>query len=186
MQRRKGVVFLVHMALSVNCFVGTLLHGSELPDVVRICNDAAEWPPFGYIDPENKEHIIGASTDILREIFNRQNLKIDIKLLPWKRCQSSVESGEYQILYDASRNLEREAKYHLSKPMYSIRHAFYYSRSKFPDGLEMKSVKDVERFSIGGVFGYNFGVYSFDISRVDQGSKTTEALLTKLGSPGGQ
>ena len=44
----------------------------------------------------------------------------------------------------------------------------------------MKSVKDVERFSIGGVFGYNFGVYSFDISRVDQGSKTTEALLTKL------
>ena len=151
----------------------------ELPDVVRICTDA-EWPPYDYKDPGNERKAVGATIDILHEIFKRGGLETDISIVPWKRCEIGVENGEYHMIIDLSKNAEREKKYLVSEPLYELNHVFYYDKGRYPDGPGIGSVKDVDGFSVGSILGYNLGIYKFDISKVDSGTKTIAKLLRKL------
>ena len=151
----------------------------ELPDVIEICTDA-EWPPYDYKDPRNKNKPVGATIDILHEIFKRRNMKIDIKILPWKRCEHRVERGQSHMIIDLSINPEREKKYLISDPLYELKHAFYYEKSRYPEGPDIRAVEDVNNFSVGSILGYNLDIYKFDISKVDSGAATIERLLKKL------
>jgi len=151
----------------------------ELPEVIRVCNDG-EWPPYGYKDPRNEEMAIGITVDILHEIFRRRNLKSEITIFPWKRCEYNVKKGKYQVITDISRNSEREKKYLVSDPIYEVHHAFYYDKTRYPDGPGIRTVEDVNRFSVGSVFGYDIDMYKFDITKVDSGTKTIDSLLKKL------
>jgi ABC-type amino acid transport substrate-binding protein len=84
----------------------SLSESDELPDVIQICTDA-EWPPYDNKDPQNKNKPVGATIDILHEIFKRRNMKIDIKILPWKRCEYRVETWQSHMIIDLSINPER-------------------------------------------------------------------------------
>jgi polar amino acid transport system substrate-binding protein len=156
-----------------------LSEADELPDVIQICTDA-EWPPYDYKDPQNKNKPVGATIDILHEIFKRRNMKIDIKILPWKRCEYRVETGQSHMIIDLSINPEREKKYLISAPLYELKHAFYYKKARYPDGPEIRTVEDVNMFSVGAILGYNLDIYKFDISKVDSGAVTIDRLLKKL------
>ncbi|MDM8548731.1 transporter substrate-binding domain-containing protein [Desulfobacterales bacterium HSG2] len=165
-------VFMYATVIPVSC-------ADELPEVIRICNDG-EWAPYSYKDPRNEERGIGISVDILHEILRRRNLKTEITIFPWKRCMYKVEKGEYQIITDSSRNSERERKYLISDPLYEVHHAFYYDKTRYPDGPGIRTVEDVNSFSVGAIFGYDLDMYKFDITKIDSGTKNIDSLLKKL------
>ncbi len=154
------------------------VYSDTINEPIIICNDG-EWPPYGYKDPNNEEKCIGVSVDIISEILSRKGLEFEVKIVPWKRCLKYVEHGKYHIVTDASRNPEREEKFLISDPIYFLRHGFFYEKSKFDD-LVIKTTQDVNKFTIGGVLGYNFGVYKFDTSKIDKGAIDSKVLLTKL------
>ena len=152
---------------------------SAADDTIRICNDG-EWPPYGYKDPVNDRRGIGITIDILHEIFRRQNLKIETTIFPWKRCENNVKKGEYQVVTDISKNPERVKTFLVSDPLYEVRHAFYYDKTRYPDGPPITTAEDVNRFSVGAIFGYDLNMYKFDITKIDSGTKTIDSLLKKL------
>ena len=90
-----------------------------------------------------------------------------------------VETGKSQIVIDASRNRKRETTFLFSEPIYTIRHGLFFEKRRF-DGSVIKTVQDVNKFTIGGILGYNFDVYKFDTSAIEQGTRTPKALLSKL------
>lgn len=156
------------------------VYSDSISEPIIICNDG-NWPPYGYKDPDNEKKCIGVSVDIISEILSRKGLESEVKTLPWKRCLAYVEFGKFHIVTDASRNPEREEKFLFSDPVYSLTHGFFYKKSNFDDSV-IKTTQDVNKFRIGGVLGYNFGVYKFDVSKIDQGALDIKALIAKLRS----
>jgi polar amino acid transport system substrate-binding protein len=127
--------------------------------VVRVCDDANEWPPYTYWLRENgrrTDRLTGYSTELIRLIASRRGLRLQIEMLPWKRCLESVRSGETLLLLNAIATPERRENYWLSSSIYETRLLALWSRSRHPDGLALPSQADLLPLRIGGLQGYSY------------------------------
>lgn len=164
------VFFIVIIPLNV--------YSESIIEPINICTDA-KWAPYAYEDSNNEQKAIGVSVDIISKILLNNQLKFKVKIMPWKRCLLSVKAGKYDVVIDASKNLEREKKFLFSEPVYYINHSFFYEKNKF-NNLNIKTNQELNDFKIGGIVGYNFDVYKFDTSKIYQGAKEPKILLAQL------
>ncbi|MDC8760545.1 transporter substrate-binding domain-containing protein [Janthinobacterium sp. hw3] len=129
---------------------------------IGICDDAAEWPPYIYYRREaggKTAEVRGNSLDVVAAIFARHGIRHTIRLLPWKRCLQELASGtQYQMLLSASSNPERLAAYHLSLPYYQTHYHYFYSRRTHPNGLDVRRQADLNRYTLGGIYGYAYSL----------------------------
>jgi polar amino acid transport system substrate-binding protein len=165
---------------------------SAMAQPLRICDDAAEWPPFMYYPRVNgqsdRSHVTGAVAELLKEVFKMLKMDYSVTLLPWKRCMSEVDNFDqtrrYEAFVNGSFNMERAEKYYLTTPLYSMHDGIFYSRTKYPKGFPLKKPSDLNRFTLCGVLGYNYEhLYSYGISRgkiIDTGTKTIAMALEKI------
>ncbi|MCJ8320375.1 MAG: transporter substrate-binding domain-containing protein [Colwellia sp.] len=149
---------------------------SSISQPVMICNDG-QWPPYGYLSKDGKS--IGISIDVITAIFQRENIRFKVITLPWKRCLHYVEIGKYHLVTDASINEKRLKAFIVSDVIYDINHGLFYQKNKFSEP-SFKTIDALEQYSIGGILGYNFSIYNFDTSKVDQSSTDAENLLAML------
>jgi polar amino acid transport system substrate-binding protein len=63
------------------------------------------YPPYCY--DENGE-VKGFGADLLREVFRRMDIPIQIKVLPWKRALKMVKDGKADAVFLAFKTDERE------------------------------------------------------------------------------
>lgn len=147
---------------------------------IRVCADVAGWPPFTYADPMRPERVIGASAELIGEVLQRAGYTPNIVLLPWSRCLAEVESGQVALALDVSASNEREAKFLLSSPYYSIDSALYYMRMRFPQGPRLERTEDLRAYRYCGLFGYNYTMYAIPETRIDSGAKSEASRFEKL------
>ena len=151
---------------------------------VRICEDSAEWPPYSYVAVENcqrTERVEGLAVDIAREILESKGVEFQLDLHPWKRCLHEVARGEqYQMVLSASSNEERRATYLFSEPYYETHPYYFYSKKQYPEGLQIQSLKDLARYTIGGIAGYNYEYLGVTSDQVNWESIDYRHLILKL------
>ncbi|MCU7374644.1 transporter substrate-binding domain-containing protein [Paucibacter sp. O1-1] len=153
---------------------GTALADTKLRGTtVRICDDAAEWPPYSYYRREagrKTAQLEGYSVDVITTIFAKHGIAFSIELLPWKRCLSELAAGQrYQMLLSASANPERRAGYLLSQPYYRTRYHYFYSRLRHPEGLRIEAPGDLNRYALGGINGYAYSrLEGVDLTRMQR------------------
>lgn len=147
---------------------------------IKICDDDGGWPPYTYADPKNKENVIGAATDIVKEILKRAGNVGKVTLMPWKRCLGEVESGASSMLINASYNDERAKKYLVSKPYYTIASGLVYLSSKFPQKPEIKTVDEMKKYKYCGLLGYNYDMYKLPAENLDMQAKDEDQRFKKL------
>lgn len=70
-------------------------------DAVRFCFVA--WPPYTRIEG-GQAH--GISVEVLREAARRAGLAASFDEMPWRRCLTEVEIGNYDAAMDGARRLE--------------------------------------------------------------------------------
>ena len=155
-------------------FVFFFIHGLIIPafagDIhdrtIHIADDSAEWPPYTYykrINGKKSDEIVGFSVDVIRDIFNNNNINFTITFLPWKRALLEVENGkQYQMLLSGSYSRERDKKYYLSKGYYSTTVYYFYSKKHHPDGMVINSTSDLKKYNIAGLRGYNYESYGIN------------------------
>lgn len=81
---------------------------SQIQFLSKISLATEEWPPFSFMNNETHE-IQGLSTDILKETFKMMGVKIEKNdLMSWARTQEMGYQGQYNAIYTASKNKERE------------------------------------------------------------------------------
>lgn len=136
--------------------------------VVRICNDIGEWPPYFYYqrnaDGSKSDKIAGATVDSLDAIFKKIGMTYEFKLIPWQRCLTYVEhfdeTKKYEMFSEAGVNSWRKKRYLITQePVYKRTNVFYYNTDKFPAGIKIKTVKDMERYRICVATGLSFERY---------------------------
>jgi polar amino acid transport system substrate-binding protein len=147
----------------------------------RACSDSAGWPPYSYQDPKDPKKAIGSTVEFLKDIAAKEGLDLKVELLEWESCTLKVKKGDYfQIMLDASDNERRSRDYLKTQPLYELEQRFFYSKARYPMGPGISKQVDAKKFRICGIKGYNFGVYDFKSSLVDQGVTTAKALFNKL------
>jgi polar amino acid transport system substrate-binding protein len=150
---------------------------------LAICDDINEWPPYLYYQRDNgatTTKLVGYAMDVLDEILSSHKISYEVTLLPWARCLSGVAAGKYALAINAVRNPERERSYLMTSTYYSVRNFYFYSRKQHPDGLPIKGVADVLKQKVCGILNYDHSAMGFKPGQVDQGSKTYDALISKL------
>ena len=60
---------------------------------------ADEWPPFNTSDPVNE----GFMVEVARAIFANEGIKLDYRIIPWKRALVGTRKGEYDGIIGATK-----------------------------------------------------------------------------------
>ncbi len=151
---------------------------------VSVCDDGDEWPPYSYWQRENgkkTDKVIGFSVEVIGTIFARNNIRFNIKLLPWARCLAELEQGiSQQMALNLSYSIARDQNYLLTRPYYFTTNYYYFSRKFHPEGLQIASVADLKHYSVCGIHGYNYETYGLKPSEIDQRSKNIPSLINML------
>jgi polar amino acid transport system substrate-binding protein len=150
-------------------------------DTILVADDHAEWPPYLLADSTAPDGVAGASVVLLRKVLESRGYSVKIDRFPWARALHLVATGSFHILNNASSNPERMRTYYRSNPIYQISHAFFYRKERFPNGLPITTQEDVDDFYVGGMRGYNFGLYKFDIDKIHQ-VDSVDALFGLIGA----
>ncbi|MDP2371706.1 substrate-binding periplasmic protein [Rhodoferax sp.] len=155
--------------------------GSARADqALLICDDAAGWPPYTFVDPKNPDKIVGASKDLIFGILERAGYAPQITLLPWKRCLAQVESGQVTMLLNASFSEERAQKFLMTRPYYRLHSVLFYRTSKYPSPPKLTTVQDMKSYRYCGLHGYNYTMYDIPKSQLDTGAKDEVSRFAML------
>ncbi len=178
---RNCLASIIVFYLSVSqCFAAA---GIQSP--IRVCDDIAEWPPFIYKDRNSrstKTIVKGLSVDVIKDILSTQELKMDLELLPWKRCLSELERGHlYDMLLNASYSQERAEKYLFSIAYYTVTPHYFYSKKHYPNGLNILAKENLSQYRVGGMLGYNYSYWGLQEADVEtSGIYSFEVLISRL------
>ncbi len=175
-------------------FVFILLLNSVIfaDNLVNICDDKSEWPPYSYYQRVNgkidKTKLTGAVTELLSKIFKSIGIKYKIDMIPWKRCLYLVEhyskTNKYEMFINGSYSKKRVEKYDITEPIYYTSKAIFYAIKKFPNGILKDNKFDINRYKLCDVHGYNLDVYYNEYGldknkKVDQGARSVYDVLRK-------
>lgn len=134
---------------------------------VAICDDENLWPPYAFL---KNGQLTGAMVETTNAIFQHLELPHTIHLSPWKRCLYQVEhfKGEpaFEVFINGSFSKERATKYLVSQPVYTTGNAYFYSEEMFDAAPHIKSLSDLNDFSVCGVHGYNYDMYKIKRSQM--------------------
>lgn len=154
---------------------------------VKICDDAAEWPPYAFYE-RNKgeiikpEKIVGYSIDTINYMLDKHKISHSIDMLPWKRCLDYVKNykDKYTLVLEFSMNPQRDKDYYMTKSFYQNTPAVFYNKKKFRNGLELNKLEDLKKYSACGLIGYNYGPLGYKPKEIDTGSRNIEQILQKV------
>ncbi|NDV28745.1 ABC transporter substrate-binding protein [Desulfovibrio sp. JC010] len=161
---------------AVFLFLFTSVAGAEK---IRV-GGSGYWSPYCYTVSDEPLVLKGFTVDFLKEVFSRPDDALNLMALPWKRCLAMLGNNELDLVLDGSRKSPRLKDYLFSKEIYHLDNALLYLKSRFPHGPDIKSAAEIDKYSLGGVFGFNYKVYPFDVSKVQKGAKDIETMLKML------
>lgn len=150
---------------------------------LAICDDINEWPPYLYYQRDGgikTTKPVGYAMDVLDEILTANKISYTVTLLPWARCLDGVAAGKYALAINVVRNPLREKRFLMTSIYYSVRNFYFYSRKHYPNGLPINGVEDIRKHQVCGILNYDHSNLGIKPGDIDQGSKTYDALISKL------
>ncbi len=135
------------------------------------------YPPYMYGSPTDAK---GIYPELIKTVFHRMKIMVDIKALPWKRALRKGKEGQGAIggIY---KNSKRVKLYDYSEPIFKEKLAVYVKKGKT---FDFKKLSDLKGKTVGVNLGWSYG-QEFDKLRDKGLFKADEARgnwanLTKL------
>ena len=124
------------------------------PSLVKLCSDPSAPMILGEIGKESQG---GFSSETLKEVFKRMNIKLELPLRPWKQCLKLVEHGKMDGLQTCIYSKNRMGYLSVTDPWIIGGGVWYYMKNKFPQGFEWNSYEDFKGYKIVGIAGSYYG-----------------------------
>ncbi len=87
----------------LSAFVAVTSHVTAFADTLSVVT--LHYPPYAY---EENGEVKGFSADLLKEVFRRMDIPMQIKVLPWKRALKMVKDGKADAVFLAFKTEDRE------------------------------------------------------------------------------
>ncbi|MEH6631788.1 MAG: transporter substrate-binding domain-containing protein [Halopseudomonas aestusnigri] len=136
-------------------------------------------PPYSYFDEDL--NLIGSAIGVVRCVFQRSNIPLEIRVMPWKRAQKLVSRNEVDGFFAASQNAERDEFAVISDYIADQDWVWYIRRDS---SFDPKSEKFKNEAIVSSFFGANMHKWLVDNQYrvLDKPPPTTEHLLRMLTS----
>lgn len=109
--------------------------------------------PLNYTElGEDDEEVLGFATELVVTVLEEAGLEYEIRMVPWVRAMTAIDSAENVLVYSMIRSAERENKYHWIGEIIRADFCLYGLRrnaSSLPGSLE-----EALDFRIGVTRGY--------------------------------
>lgn len=157
---------------------------------LRVCVNETPHPPWREHDANGRAQRKGLDFLFLDLLEKRSGLKLELALLPWKRCLSDLKSGEQDLVFGMSFLTERIPlgiypmhQGQLDERL-ALRHFRYhwYVRDDSPARWDGKTLSGLGASSRVGVQpGFSIGAVVQGMGLpIDEVSRSTESLLGRL------
>ena len=128
------------------------VRGEEVKKV--LLSEEALWPPYTYETSGTATK--GMSLDLMKALFSRLNIEMELRLFPQQRCIQQMQEGSRDAMTLISKNKTREEFLDYTAPILEDQGLIYYSiDQKTP--LQWKTFEDLKAYRVGIVSGYNYG-----------------------------
>lgn len=135
------------------------------------------YPPYvNTHDPKSNlaTRIIGAA---LKEVGHQ----LDIKIMPWARCELEVFQGHFIATYPYCPSSQRERNFYFSRPLYSTKDVVFFNRYTTPN-FSYHPEDNLKGLRVGLIRGYSwnsqFAMSDAEISLVNNLDSAIKMLLT--------
>lgn len=124
--------------------------GHAAPQVLTIAT--SELPPYISEEPQNS-----FLTELLQEVAKEMGVSIELRFMPWPRCELAVDSLQVWATLPYVPTQEREEKFLFSQPLYAKRTVlFYYSKGESGLPRTFTDLGELNQYRLGGVRGYYY------------------------------
>jgi len=148
------------MRLACLCLLSLLAAGARAEDKLLACTEDADYPPFTYVDHSTgQRQIRGITVDLIDRLSKQIEVPIEIVMTSLKRCLLGVERGVYDIGLDFYKDADRARKFDYSPPYMALQPYYFFDKSRHPEGLEVRSKKDLQNYRGCGIIGYSYAHY---------------------------
>jgi polar amino acid transport system substrate-binding protein len=121
------------------------------PAMAQVLFVTSEYEPYVI----NQDGVAkGIFPDIVKAIFSELNIEVNFKFQPWKRGENTMKMGKAYATFPYLINEQRAEVFDFSDSVIYFFPKFFYKKERFPNGFEWSSLKDFQRYNIGGVIGY--------------------------------
>ena len=139
------------------------------------------YPPYIY---EESGKVAGFSADLLKEVFRRMDIPVQIKVLPWKRALKMVKDGTADAVLLAFKTEEREQYADFPEEIFITEPTSFFVMKD--SGITWNGeLSSLNKYKIGKPLGYSSGT-KFDnavssglISHIDE-SGSPQITIRKL------
>ncbi len=140
--------------------------------------DFETWAPFRIADSSAPSGFKGLDIEILNEISEKLNIKIQVRRSPWARSLENIKSGESDIITGVAHTDERaEFIDYIEPSYYSVTPVFYVHKGK---GHLIKNYNDLYAYSIGySIKSAYFEPFNSD-RKLNKVELSTEAQLIRM------
>ena len=108
-----------------------------------------ELPPVHYTDGNE---ITGIATDIVRALFQRAGLEMEIHSYPWKRTYQRALHTDNGFVYTINRTSEREPLFQWIGPILAKRTYLYKARIR--EDVQVRELADLKKYRTAVILGY--------------------------------
>lgn len=159
-------------------------------EVLRVCLNDVAHAPWRLADEKGRARRQGLDFVFLDLLERRGGIKVEVSLLPWKRCLADIKSGQQDAILGISYLPEREELGHYpqlaGQPDESLAVRYDQYAWYAPAGTTLRwDGKQLQGLPAEGVVGVQSGYSIANLVRgmglrVDEAARTAEANLEKL------
>ena len=115
------------------------------------------YPPFNMSGEQEK--IIGISTEIVKQLFERAEVDYKLELLPWQRAFSLALEEPNTAVFSTTRTAERENKFKWVGPIVQNNWVFI---AKASSNISLSNLEEAKSLRVGGYQGDAVALYLAD------------------------
>ncbi|MBV8658893.1 MAG: transporter substrate-binding domain-containing protein [Burkholderiales bacterium] len=123
------------------------------------------------------------AVDVLKLIAGRVGRdSASVVALPLRRCLAMVASGQLDVLANVPTAQIDPKPFLVTESYFTLTSEYVYWKKRFPEGVAIKTVDDLQRYRVCGIAGYNYEGYGLSLNQVDMGAPSYRALVHKMAS----
>lgn len=147
------IINTIKKRVAVTGLVCSLFTGGAVADVIKLQTE--NFPPYNFSTQgknfAKQEDVSGISVDIVKEMFQRANVPMNITLrFPWKRVYEMAATKPNYGVFSMVRTEERESAFHWIGPLAPDEWVLF---ARHDSPITIASLEDAKRLKVGGYKG---------------------------------
>jgi len=153
-------------------------HVQKDEDNAKLCLATSPYAPYIIYEPEKNE-IHGIDIDIMREIYGRHNIDLEVLITPWETSLNMIRKGVCDIIPSISKTSDRAQIMNFSNAYRNEENFAFYINSD--SGLNVTEFQDLLGKRVGVIEEYEyFDAFGSERKIVKDASINEDILFNKL------